>query len=336
MVALSSYQITYITIPYKVFITMKIFRFSILFLSLLAIASMSVGAADNAQGMSSLSNASSISDGEELGRWWLKSAKKYNPLPNPFLYHFEGSYSYSESSGNIEAESHTGNLKLTLRKQLVTSFTEYNIGNYETTKQLVGKEIVIKEQRFLQAFRLALTEKLEAVVGGFWARSTSKYLQDRFVYYGGARFMVIDTPNLDLMLGGYYGDTETEFMNHEIQNKFKYQDFPPVDNYDSDVIYLSQKLHWKITPTVSFTGTGDYMRMLENTDYYFWNLKSALNFKLSKNFSFVTSYTISYDFNPFTEAVQNYLDRRRVTEAATTGDIYRRDTALSFGIKLTF
>jgi hypothetical protein len=311
----------------------------IFFTSLLAIASISVGAADNNQAnqkVSSLSNANSISDGKKLGRWWLKSAKKYNPLPNPLLYHFEGTYSYSESSGNVEAKAHRGNLNLTLRKQLITSITKYGISNRETTKQITEKDVVIKDQHFRQGFRLSLTPKLEAVVGGLWEQSTTKYLQDRFVYYGGARFMVIDTPNLDLMLGGFYADTETEFMNSEVQNIPKYKNFPSVDDYNSDAIRLSQRLHWKMTPTISFTGTGDYMMFLEDTDYYFWKVKTALNFKLSKNFSFVTSYQINYDYNPFIEAVQSYLDKRRVTKAATTGEVYRRDTALSFGIKLTF
>ena len=93
---------------------------------------------------------------------------------------------------------------------------------------------------------------------------------------------------------------------------------------------------WKINSTVSFDGTGDYMMLLENSDYYFWKIKSDLNFQFAKNFSFVVSYTVSYDFNPFIESVQHYLDRRRVRDPVTTGDIFRRDTALSFGIKLTF
>jgi len=220
---------------------MKKLRLSVVFLSLLAIASMSVGAADNVQKMSS-----SISDGKELDRWWLKSAKKYNPLPNPLLYHFEGTYSYSDSGGNVKAESHIGNIKLTLRKQLFTSSTEYGVGNVETTKQIGGKEIVIKNQRFQQALRLALTDKLDAVVGGAWTENTAKYLEDRYVYYGGARYTVIDTDDLDLMLGGFYGDTDTEFMNHEIQNMLKYKDFPSVDGYSSNAIYLNQRLHWKM------------------------------------------------------------------------------------------
>jgi len=309
----------------------------IIFSSLLAIVSMSVSATGSAsaQKLSFLSN--SISAGEGLERWWLKSAKKYNPLPNnPLLYHFEGNYSYSESSGNVEAEAHRAGIKLTLRKHLVTSLTEYVINNRETTKQITEKDVVIKDENFRQGFRLAITDKLDATVGGVWERSTTKYLQDRFVYYGGLRFMMIDTPKLDLMLGGFYAETETTFMNSEIQNINKYKNFPSVDDYDSNAIRLSERLHWKITPMISLDQTGDYMMFLENTDYYFWKVTAALNFKLSKNFSFVTSYMINYDYNPFIEDVQIYLDNRRVKQDATTGNIYRRDTTLSFGIKLTF
>ncbi len=300
---------------------------------------MSVNAADNvsAKKLSLFANSNSISDGQELGRWWAKSAKKYNPLPNnPLLYHFEGNYSYSESSGNVEAEAHRAGIELTLRKYLVTSITDYAINNRETMMQLTGMGMVMKDENFRQAFRLAITNKLDAVVGRFWKRSSTKYLQDRFIYYGGVRFMMFDTPNLDLMLGGFYAETETSFMNSKFQNIRKYNNFPDVDDYDSNAIRLSEMLHWKITPTISLDQTLDYMMLLENTDYYLWTARAALNFKLSKNFSFVTSYMINYDYNPFIEAIQSYLDNRRVEQDATTGNIHRRDTKLSFGVKFTF
>ncbi|MFK5969710.1 MAG: DUF481 domain-containing protein [Candidatus Marithrix sp.] len=305
--------------------------------SLLAITSMSVVADNNSAKKSpSLFNSSSISAGGNLGRWWLKSAKKYNPLPNPFLYHFEGTYSYSESSGNVKAEAHRGSLQLTLRKDLITSITQYGINDRETNKQIKGKDVIMKDQNFRQGFRLSLTEKLDAVVGGFWERSSTKYLEDRFVYYGGVRFMAVDSPNLDVMLGLFYAETSTTFMNSEMQSTPKYKNFPSVEDYDSNAIRLSQRLSWKMTPTVTLVGTGDYMIFLEDTDYYFWKLKTGLNFKFSKNVSFVVSYLINYDYNPFIEAVQTYLDNRRAILPANTGNVYRRDTTLSFGFKVIF
>ena len=317
---------------------MKNLLSTIILPSLLAITSMSVVADNNsAKKLSSfLPNNSAISSGENLGRWWLKSAKKYNPLPNPFLYHFEGTYSYSESSGNVKAEAHRGSLQLTLRKGLITSITQYGINDRETNKQVKDKDVIMKDQNFRQGFRLSLTEKLDAVVGGVWERSSTKYLEDRFIYYSGVRFMAIDSPNLDVMLGLFYAETSTTFMNSEMQSTPKYKNFPSVEDYDSNAIRLSQRLSWKMTPTVTLVGTGDYMMFLENTDYYFWKLKTGLNFKFSKNVSFVVSYLINYDYNPFIEAVQSYLDNRRAILPANTGSVYRRDTTLSFGFKVIF
>lgn len=148
--------------------------------------------------------------------------------------------------------------------------------------------------------------------------------------------MAIDSPNLDVVLGAFYAETSTSFMNDQIQSTPKYKTFPSVEDYDSNAIRLGQRLSWKVTPTVTLVGSGDTMIFLENTDYYYWKTKAALNFKFSKNFSFVVSYLISYDYNPFIDALQSYLDERRATKPETTGDIYRRDTTLSFGFKMTF
>ncbi len=305
--------------------------------SLLAITSMPVVAGNNFAKISpSIFNNNSISSGENLGRWWLKSAKKYNPLPNPFLYHFEGVYSYSESSGNIESNAHRGSLKLTLRKGVITSITRYSINDREINQVIRNKDIKMQDQNFRQGFQFSLTERLDAVAGLLWEKSNKKYLEDRSTYYGGIKVMAVDRPNLDVMFWLIYAETSTAFMNSQIQKVPKYRDFPSVEDYDSNAIRLMEELNWKITPTVTFVGSGEYMISLKDTDYYLWKLKTGFNFKFSKNISFVVSYLISYDYNPLVESLQTYLDNRRAVSPANTGYIYRRDTALSFGFKLTF
>lgn len=276
-----------------------------------------------------------ISNGKGLKRWWLKNAKKYDPLPNPLLYHFEGTYSYSEQGGNIDAKTHKGKIGLTLRKNLFTSITKYKIKSRDTNVHLTEKHIQVKDQFLRQGFHFAMTDKISAIVGFSKEKNTAKYMKDRATSYGGFKFTILDSPKFDLTLGTFYADSKIAFMSNEIQKKKIYADFPTVDDYESDSVDFHQRLHWKITDTISFSEGANYVKFLEDSKYYFWKLNFGLNFKLSKNFSFVTSYTIYYDYNKFVESVQDYLDQLRAS-GKSAGNMETTDTELSIGIKFQF
>ncbi len=276
-----------------------------------------------------------ISNGKGLKRWWLKNAKKYDPLPNPVLYHFEGTYSYSEQGGNIDAKVHKGKIGLTLRKHLFTSITKYGVKNRNTDVSLTEKHIQVKDQFIRQGFHFAITDKISAVVGKSWEQNTAKYLEDRATSFGGFKFTILDSPKLDLTFGTFYADSKIAFMSSEIQKKKKYADFPTVDDYESDSLDFHQKLHWQITDTISFSEGVNYVKFLEDSKYYFWKLNFGLKFKLTKRTSFVTSYTINYDYNKFVESVQDYLDQRRAS-GQSAGNMETTDTELSVGIKFQF
>lgn len=283
-----------------------------------------------------VSNESRISNGEELGEdWWLKNAKKYAPLPRPLLYHFEGSYAYSEQGGNVDAKKHKGEAELTLRKNLFTGITTYTIGKTETTINLLEKNTSLDNQSFRQALRYAITDRMSAAAGISWERNETKYLKDRFVYFGGLRAMIVDMPKLDIMVGGFYSYTDTSYLNENIQEIKKYAKFPSQEDYRSDALYFSQKLRWKITDKISFSERADYMMFLDDTEYYFWKLDLSLNFKLTKSVSFFSSYSVNYDNNSFVESVQDYL---AAVEASGTGagKMETTDTSLNIGIRFEF
>lgn len=277
-----------------------------------------------------------ISNGGDLkGRWWLKNAKKYQPLPNPLLYHFEGHYSYSEQDGNLESEKHKGKMLLTLRKGLFTSVTLYKIKNRDVQISLVDKHVDAKDQFFRQGLRFAMTDQISAVIGKSWERSSAKFLQDRDTYYGGLQFAPIDTPKLNLMFAGYYGNTDISFMNREIQKRAKYKDFPSVADYDSDSLEFHHRLHWQITDKISLKNGIDYKVFLKDANSYLWGIDTKLEFKQTKMISFFLQYSIDYDDNKFIEAIDTYFDNRRALGMAV-GDIEKTNTEFGIGIKFTF
>ena len=278
-----------------------------------------------------------ISSGKKFGRWWIKNPKKYadDSLYHPFLYHLEFKYSYLEQRGNTDREHHKGNVNLVFRKNLFTSLTKYSVSNTSTTKHITESTTKISNEELRQEFHLALTDKIEGIVGGFWESTRRRYLQSRLVYYGELRWTAIDSRKLDLTLGGFYGRTKTAFLNTEITRRSRYKAFEGVDDYKSDILYLAQQLNWKINKNVNFSETANYMIFLENTDYRLLKLELDLDFKLTKSVSFVTSYNLNYDYNPFTEAVQDFFAERKAA-GKKDAQIKTTDTAISIGVRIRF
>jgi len=275
-----------------------------------------------------------ISRGEYLGKWWRINPMKYQPLPNPLLYHLEGGYSYSEASGNLNTEVHTGNATLTLRKNLFTSTSKYRISNRNTNVSLLRQSTNTKEQFFGQRFHFALMDNLSIIAGAMWEKSSTKYLEDRWIYYGGLKWNLFDTPKYKVNLIGSYGKTETTFMSKRIREKV-YFNFPSVEDYNSSIAFFHQDLSWKINDNVTFSESVGYGLFLEDSEYYFVKTNFKLDFKIAKNFSIFTSYDIDYDYNLFVKSVQDYLDARSAA-GLRSGEMETTDTKISVGIKFNF
>ncbi|MDM8517361.1 DUF481 domain-containing protein [Desulfobacterales bacterium HSG16] len=301
---------------------------------------VSFGGDEKQPGQQSLAieNDSWIASGEAVqGKWWwAKNAKKFTPLPDPLLYRFEASYSFSEMSGNVDATMHRGSAELALRKQLLTSITAFQLSKSDTDIALMNASTSVESQSLNHKFRYALTDWMEVTAGTIWTMNDSaKYLKNRVGYFGGALFGLIDRPDLIVNMGAFYGYTDTEYMNDKITGKPMYRDFKPVEDYSSDDVYFSQMLRWKITDTVTFTENAMYAMFLKDTEYYHWTVNLALNCKLTKHISFVTSYALNYDNNSFIDAVQKYLDARKAA-GLKAGELEKMDTVLAFGLKFSF
>jgi hypothetical protein len=280
-----------------------------------------------------------IASGQELfGPSWSKNPKKFDilPSPSPLLYQFTANYSYSGQDGNVVTEKHKASAELILRKQLITSVSRYGISTNETETALTGASINVEAENFFQAVRYPLSDWIQLVGGGAWKiNDTAKYIDNRSNYFFGALFDAVDRPDIALTLGFFYGYSDVAYMNSKLTGVPKYADFTPVDDYSSDDVYLQQALRWNITDIITFTEQAEFVQLLKDTEYYFWTVDLGLEFKMAKHLSLTASYTMEYDYSSFTDAVQNYLDERRVS-GKPTGEMHELDTALSVGIKVSF
>jgi hypothetical protein len=267
--------------------------------------------------------------------WWFKNAKKFESTDS-WLYHLGLSYSFSDTGGNIDSTKHNAMLDLALRKQAFTSVTQYNLRKSDSENSLTDISMNIQSQKFHQAFRYAVNDWAALVVGGRWTKSDStKYIDRRVSFFGGSLFSIIDQPGLILNAGVFYGNSNTSYMNKTITKVRKYQDFIPVEDYDSGEFFLSQTLRWKLSDNINFEEKANYIQLLEDTEYSYGNLTLGLEFKINKNISVVASYDIEYDYNPFINAAQEYLNQRRIA-GLSSGDMDKIDTSLSLGFRIKF
>lgn len=276
-----------------------------------------------------------ISNGPGLGRWWRKSAKFLDPMPNPLLYHVEGMYSYADQGGNADLKSHKAQLSLNLRKGAATSVTTVTLNKLDNTKALTEKTMTSEDYFIREGLRYAVTDKFDVVVGASKERNTVKYFEDRTTYYVGLRSVPIDKPTLTLTLAAYYDiKQKMTFLNSEIWKVAKYADFPAVPDYESAAVDFFNQLDWKITDTIELTQSFSYVRFLDD-NFFHWDLQFDLAVALTERTSIVTSYSFKYDENLFVKNLGEYLDDR-TAKGKSSGKIEKLDTALMVGIKFSF
>lgn len=320
----------------------RLFHAVLIILLMLFSAGDIFGAENKAEGQkeekkapTDLSEDGWISNGRALGPWWQRNPKKYEPMALPLLYHFELTYSYSDTGGNTDMESHKGNLALILRKHAFTSDTSYNISKQETTMNLqpMPSTTKVEKQTLMHDFMFALTDRIGVDTGFIWLKNdSSRYIENRKAYYGGLGFNVVDRPTMRMLLGAYYGYADTSYMNEKVPPIYF---CPPAEYYDSDMLFFNMRFNWDITDIISLSQAARYQLFLNDTEYYNWSSDTSLNFRITENIFFTTTYSIDYEKNSFIENVQNCLDATRA-RGLPAGDMEETDTTLSAGITLKF
>jgi len=240
-----------------------------------------------------------ISNGEHLGKWWKKRARKFATLPPEWLYHLEGEYSLSGETGNTEETYHKGKLTLSLRKGLVNSNTSFTL---EDQEQGEGSEVRTKEKMILDEFvYIELWEKIDLSGDLQWYTYNKRYIEDRYSAFAGLYFTFFDLPDYTLKLGTFYGYTTISYMNDEIAKKNPELSFP---DYSSDTLYIKPKFIWSVNDKLTFTLGGGYWRYLKDSDFFNWKLNFDLDYQLTKHVSIFGSYDVEYESSEIDQKLQ--------------------------------
>jgi hypothetical protein len=273
--------------------------------------------------------ASASEDTADLGIWWQKSPRAYDPIPDKMLHHFQGTYSLVRGEGNVNSKIQNGDINLILRKNIVTSRTGYNATKSEVTLSTYPNNTILTERSNIdQRIITSITRKLNFVLGYWYDKNDNSYME-RNDYYGGFHLYLFHTPSLSADTGLYYGRSNESYMNNALKKIGIIS--KDLDDYKSNSVFFTQDMRWSITDNISFSDSifSGYMLKkdadYDDSKYYFAEIKFSLALKLTKFVSVTTSYSINYDDNRLFEAKQTAL-----------GSIHRKDTSLYSGITLTF
>jgi len=248
----------------------------------------------------------------DLGAWWEKNSLKYSPLPEPWLFHIEGTLEYKHKSGNTESDLYNGSSSFMVRKSRFTNTLTYLI-NKEFTKQSSQPGAPVSKtdddyRSFQESLRYDLTDRLYTEGGYIWEKDTANYVSNRDSYYAGLGYALIDTDRhlLDILVAGGYEEEAYPGLVKVAMN---------IDHNSVTAGYFKEHYRWNITDRITFKETFriiqdisdtrvfnddlENLRVTGETNRYRWYLRNEIYFKLVDHLNFMTGCQIEYDSNPW-------------------------------------
>lgn len=254
-------------------------------------------------------------------KWWNHSSLKDNPVPPEFRYHFEGSYSRGETTGNDESTTDSGSAKLVLRKNIVSSLSTFSIYKSEQTMAVGTTSTTYKDKESAhQAFIVDMTPRLSFQSGARWYTDRARYIDARYNYYGGLQYRILDTDTYQFICGLFAGYDETTYRNDLLQLLVP---GVSIDPYKGGAYFGTESFRWQVTDGLALTEEGEYLSWFNSDGYYRWNVSVGADFKLLANLSWVASYKVGREFDAFVETAIPY-------------GYEQTDTSLTTGLKVSF
>lgn len=226
---------------------------------------------------------------QDLGRWWLRPARSYDPIPEDWLYHAEGEIFYTRQSGNMDGYEIDGGGRLILRKKIVNQLFYYAI-----TKQDIdiveGNAGTLKHesQGFEYELRVELNKMVRAEAGAMWERDDSRLIDNRFMYYAGLGAQLVDQPKVKFNTVGAIGQ---QYDRYAVP-------IPGVPNPpDNDFTggYLSLELHWIPNQQVVWRNRLLWFQDLGDSANRRWQFNSAANIQVTSFMGVVLSWETKYN-----------------------------------------
>ncbi len=254
--------------------------------------------------------AEAIPDPQELGPWWLFSALKYEPIYPKWLFHLQGSFTYTKLTGNTEGSIYGGAADFALRKNRYTTHLVYSLSKTDTSSEVEHSTTEDEKQLIFGREQIDLTKRLGITAGTSWERDSTLFLKDRFTHFTGLNVILFDVSKHFLQMAGYYGYDHTQYDNARLTSV----GYNTAEDIKSDGVLLSQTYRANFTEQISLTERFGYMAIFDDDDSYRWRLTVTLNANLTKNVSVFANHLLKEEKTPLLETLKPFGAEKRDSE----------------------
>ncbi len=252
-------------------------------------------------------------------QWWLKSPLDHTELYGQMLYHVEGSYSFSNMTGNIEGDVHKGQILNFLRYNAFSFHLNYMLDKYSITtysdnsgNPKAAKTVTTDHQVAEFAVDYNISKYFNLETGIIWEMDQKQSVLDRWSYYAGVGYNHhFGNHYLDFIVAGGMVDIDYTLPSIEL-DQYDVQREP--DAY----LFLIQSYSWAVTKGVMLKEQFQYFPNLSESQRYRYNIDLTMLFNVWEFLSVMIEHNRSYNND------------------ATNVGVYNKDTKTLIGIQLQY
>lgn len=276
-------------------------------------SSDSTGSSGSGSSSAASDESSSDSSDTSLDSWWTKSSMSFDPIPEDWLFHLEGTLGYQRLSGNTDGKYYTASIELAIRKGKYTISNSYIYSKQDIDYGGDTGSVDLTELDAGLMLRRDLQSWLYLMIGTGYEIDDSYYINGRNIAFAGAGIIYepSDSITLEAIAAGGWQETE-----------YEYEDLLATE---SDTGWSTGgRCEWKASSWLTLEGTGQFWDLderigddQERGSRYFYTIEATI--PINTYLSFTLQHKVEYE--------NNWLVR-------LTG-VDKKDTTQTIGIKLS-
>lgn len=235
---------------------------------------------------------------QDLGPWWQKNALERQPVPEQWLLHAEGTFSFMNASGNTSGNTVDLSGSGVIRKNRYTSSSLAQVSWRDMEYGFTRSSVDYVERTLREQVDFAVTNRVKVVAGIEHYRNTLMYMDKRLNVYGGMGATVYRNDKQQLTFTGGAGHASFSFDPAAMAHAGL------ADNNPGSGGGLGMQVwQWNVSPRFTFSEDASYMKYFDSYLGRRWTVNLAGNFPISKHFAFNVAYRFKEEDNTIIRAL---------------------------------
>ena len=239
----------------------------------------------------------------DLGAWWGKSSMDYNPLPEQWLFHATGTFSYMNASGNTAGTTVDVTAAGDVRKNRFTSHTFVQDSRKKMVYGFTRSSVDYTERTLREQLDYDLAWYAKLVAGIEDYQYTLIFMDKRLNIYGGVGGTFYRNAKQQVTLTAGLGHADFVFERAQMMRVNPRQVGVLDTSPSSGGALAMQTWRWTVSPRFNFTEDASYMKYFESDLGHRWTINLNGNFPIDKRFSFNVSYRVKEETNAIVKAL---------------------------------